>query len=374
MSILRQILVTALILGAAAAAWFGLIQTSDPSAGSATQGRGAAGMAQLVVPVVTEAVMPAVSLETVRTVGTGDARRSVVVYPSTSGEVVEVMFAAGDRVAAGDPLVALDAEAEMLATELARIRVTEAEATLARYERLAPTRSIPESELDAARTALDAARTGLASAELALRRRTVRAPFDGVMGLPEVDVGDVVSTTVPLGTIDDRSAILVEFAVPERYAAFVTTGLAIRATTPSVPGARFEGTVTAIDSRIDPATRTLTVRAEIPNDEDRLRPGMSFAVALSFEGGHYPSVPEMAIQWDRNGSYVWRIVEGTAERVPVTIVQRSGGRVLVEGDLTEADRVVVEGVQRVRAGGPVDDAAAPQREAGPEPGVAEAAS
>lgn len=347
MSALRQILVTLAIVAVAAGVWFGVFGEHGPEAGGSTRG----GSPSAAAPVVLAAVEHAVSAESVQVVGTGQAKRSVEIYPTSSGKVVDVDFVAGQAVARDAPLVRLDDEAETLSAELAQIQLGEAEATMARYERLAPTRSIPQSEVDTARTALEAARNALASARLSLDRRVVPAPFDGVLGLPRVEIGDYVTTDTPLGTIDDRSAILIEFAIPERYAAFVGPGVPVSATTPSVPGQSFAGAVTAIDSRIDPATRTLVIRAEIPNPDDRLRPGMSFAVTLAFDGGTYPIVPEMALQWDRNGSFVWRIADDKAERVPVAIVQRTEGRILVDGALAEGDPVVVEGVQRLRPGG-----------------------
>lgn len=368
MSALRQILVTLVIIGAAAGAWFGLFGEHGPEAGGSTR----TGSPSAAAPVVLAAVEQAVAAESVQIVGTGQATRSVEVYPTSSGKVVDVGFVAGQAVAEDTPLVRLDDEAETLTAQAAQIQLDEAEATMARYERLAPTRSIPTSEIDTARTALEAARNALASTRLSLERRMVPAPFDGVMGLPRVEIGDYVTTDTPLGTIDDRTAILIEFAIPERYAAFVAPGVPVTATTPSVPGESFAGAVTAIDSRIDPATRTLVIRAEVPNAEDRLRPGMSFAVTLSFDGGTYPIVPEMALQWDRNGSFVWRIVGDKAERVPVAIVQRTEGRILVDGALAEGDPVVVEGVQRLRPGGLVTIVDAPDTPAGSSP-VADAA-
>ena len=111
-----------------------------------------------------------------------------------------------------------------------------------------------------------------------------------------------------------------------------------------------EGVVVDIGSRIDPLTRTFTVRASVDNQDDRLRPGMSFRVRLDIRGKSFPVLPEIAVQWGADGSHVWRVSAGQASRVPVRIIQRQQGQVLVDASLTEADLVVVEGVQRMYEG------------------------
>ena len=113
-----------------------------------------------------------------------------------------------------------------------------------------------------------------------------------------------------------------------------------------------------IGTRIDATSRTFPVRAEVANENDTLRPGMSFRIALAIEGASYARVPEVAVQWGATGAYLWRAVDGEAERVPVSIVQRLEGEILVDGPLTASDTIVVEGVQRVREGVRLRDAGA----------------
>jgi RND family efflux transporter MFP subunit len=115
-------------------------------------------------------------------------------------------------------------------------------------------------------------------------------------------------------------------------------------------GKLYEGSVAAVDNRIDEASRTLRIRARIANENDDLRAGMAFTVTMSFEGERFPAVDPLSVQWDSDGSFVWRVTDGKAEKVPVRIVQRNPDAVLVEAKLAEGDRVVTEGVQRVRAG------------------------
>jgi RND family efflux transporter MFP subunit len=119
------------------------------------------------------------------------------------------------------------------------------------------------------------------------------------------------------------------------------------------PERRFEGRLSRIDSRVDAATRQVRVEALVRNGDDLLRPGMSFKVDLRFPGGRFISVPALALQWDREGSHVWAVRDQKAQRVPVRMVRRLQTHVLVDGALREGEAVVVEGVQRLRDGRPV---------------------
>ena len=113
------------------------------------------------------------------------------------------------------------------------------------------------------------------------------------------------------------------------------------------------GEISAVDNRVDEASRTLRVRARIANDDDTLRAGMSFEVSVAFEGERWPAVDPLAIQWDSTGAYVWQITDGKAQRVNVAIIQRNSDSVLVRADLVSGDEVVTEGVQSVRPGSAV---------------------
>ncbi len=207
--------------------------------------------------------------------------------------------------------------------------------------------------------ALQGAELALQTAELDLKRRDIIAPSKGVVGIITVNPGDYVTTSTPIAVVDDRSQILVDFWIPERFANKVSVGQAVSATAISQPGSELTGVVHAIDNRIDQASRTLRVRARIDNPDDTLRAGMSFSVSLTFDGDQYPTVNPLAIQWSADGSYIWRVSGDKTEKVPVKIIQRNADKVLVEAKLTKGDVVVTEGVQRLRDGGTVQIAGAP---------------
>lgn len=305
------------------------------------------------VPVIVAPVRAQADDLVLEVVGTGRAKRSVVLRSESAGRIVELALAPGAAFDAGDVLMRLEDEEERLELSLAKTRRDDAERLRERVSTLQGRGVAADATLDEARTSAEIARLEVVRAEQALADRTLRAPFDGVSSLPDVEVGDRIDTDVAIARYDDRSALLVEFDLPETALARVASGLAVEARTPAYPERRFEGEVTAIDSRVDPESRTARVRVTIPNDDDLLRPGSSFTIRLALPGPTYPAVPELSVMFERGGLHVWRVAGGAAERVPVRMVRRRAGRVLVEGALAAGDRVVVEGTQRLDDGTPV---------------------
>lgn len=286
----------------------------------------------------------------VETVGTSRARATAVIYPETGGEVQEVLFAPGDHVEAGDALLTLESTEESLAVRLAEVEVANAEQLLARYRRIEDTGAVSDSQIDEAQTAVNAARIALDQARVALAERTVRAPFAGHLGLTDVDPGARITSTTPIGQLDDRRVLFVDFDAPEELFGQLGVGDVVTMAPFAAGGGTLEADVIAIDSHIDPALRTLTVRARIDNADDRFRPGMSFRVAARVFGRSYPAVPEAAVLWGSDGPYVFALDEQVVRRTPVEIVSRESGFVLVRGDLPEGSMIVLEGIQKVRDG------------------------
>jgi RND family efflux transporter MFP subunit len=284
-------------------------------------------------------------------VGTSRALLSIAVHPAVSGEVVAVNFVPGQRVEEGDVLVELDSREEKLAVRLAEIRLEEAERLYDRYVRTGDSGAVLPTTLDAARSAVEAARVELDRARVALDYRSIEAPFSGWVGITDVDPGDRVNPDTQITTLDDRSSLLVSFEVPETLIGRLTTQDDVQIATWHGREPAGYGEIIDIDSRIDPVTRTFVARALVENPDDRLRPGMSFRVTVDVPGIPYPVVAETGVQWGADGAYVWSVNDNRAHRVPVTIVQRQRGAVLVDSpDLEEGDLIVVEGLQRVRDG------------------------
>lgn len=290
----------------------------------------------------------------VEAVGTSRAIRSIELHPATSGEVDAVLFDPGQKVTQGQVLLKLDQREEALAVELGRVRLADAERLNERYQKSGNSGAVLPTQIDAAKTALEAARIELKRAQVALDDRTIKAPFAGFVGLTEVDSGDRINPDTIITTLDDRSALLVSFEVPEMLIGELKPGGDVELATWNSRGKTFSGKVVEIGSRIDPNSRTFVARATVDNQSDELRPGMSFRVAIGVSGTAYPVVVETALQWGADGAYIWSVDDGIAQRIPVRIIQRQQGRVLVDADIEAGELIVVEGIQRVRDGAAVD--------------------
>ena len=341
---------SALVVALCAWQWDALmgLLSDEPGVGQVKGGKGGGA----AVKVITEAVTLTSDAEVFEAIGTGRARLSVEIFPQVAENVTEVHFKGGDRVSKGDPLVQLDAREERLAVRLARVRLSDARARLSDLQGAAKKGAVPRVQLEGARLAAQTAQIELERAQLALSERTVRAPFSGVVGVASVDPGDRVTHQTRLTSLDDRQEMFIDFAIPEALAGRLLQAGAqtIEATTPAWPKRRFEGTVDVQGSRVDAAQRTLMVRARVENKEDLLRPGMSFATRWATDGQERPTIPEIALQWGRAGSFVWVVRDGEAAQVSVRVVSRAAGRILVEGELQVGEPVVVEGLQRLRPG------------------------
>ncbi len=312
--------------------------------------RGGRRGAKDTVPVIVEQVRSAQSVDIIRSVGTGRAQRSVTLFPKLSGLVASMALTSGQRVKAGEELIRLDDRQEKIAVGLAEAKFKDAERNLERSTSLLNRDAISQVTVDTAQTALETARLELEKAKQTLSDRTIRAPFSGVVGIPSVETGDLVTQTTPLVTLDDRSTIVVEFDVAELFLGRLKLGLDVEATNGGFRNRTFKGRIASIDSRIYEATRSVRLRAELPNPDDVLRAGMSFVVTVRLEGEDYPSIDELALRWEREGAYIWRIVDNKADKVRIEVIKRLEGRVLVAGDLKEGELIAVEGTQRLRPG------------------------
>lgn len=306
------------------------------------------------VPVIVEAVGETRDSVLVEAIGTARARLSVTMFPAVDGEIVSFPVETGQLIKKNDIIMKLDSRDAGLQVRVADTRVKEAENALERARRLRDNNVRSKANVEDAEVILERAKLELSQAREALADHTMRAPFDGIVGIPRVEVGDRVSTSSEIITIDDRTTLLVEFEVAERNLSRLDQDMPVKARTPSFRDKDIEGHIIKIDSRVDPVSRTVRVRAAFPNTDDSLRPGMSFFVHLDLPGEMLASVPELALQWQNGESFVWRIVDGASERVAVVSKRRLNNKVLIEGDVKPGDVVVVEGVQRLRNGRTVD--------------------
>jgi RND family efflux transporter MFP subunit len=288
--------------------------------------------------------------ERVAAVGSGRARRQVTIATSRAGIVEKVLFEGGSMVEANQSLVQLHAETEQIAVETAEAQRSQAAEAVERLNQLTSgvVTRVARAEAD---TALKIADAALRRAREELERMTIRAPFAGTIGLTNMQIGDYIAVGTTIASLDDRTALLVEFTIPEAVAPMIKPGLPIRASLVTRPGQVYQGKIDAVGTRIDPDTRTLAVRGEIPNPTLVLIPGSTFSISVNLPGEKAPMVPGLAVQWDRKGAYVWRLTADNAvERVGIAIVSRNGDRVVVDADLKGGDKVVHEGGDQLRPG------------------------
>ena len=383
----KQVLFALVILVVAAGAWlrffpgaaetlagwgiegvpFADARTPDAANGDEGQRRGSGpGGGGEAGRVVTAAVATETINDRLTAIGTGRANRSVVVTPYTSGRLMEIVASPGSRVEAGEVIARMDSEAEEIAADRARIALLDAETRLKRVESLRSSNTASAVQVEEAELAVGNARLALRDAELNFQRRSIVAPISGVVGILPVAAGNYVTAAqTKIATIDDRSSIVIDFWVPERFSSMIEVGASVTTTSIARPNEVFNGSVSAIDNQIDETSRTLQVQARLDNPGEALRAGMSFQVTMGFPGDTYPAVDPLAVQWGADGAFVWTVAEGRSKRVPIRIIQRNTDNVLVEADLGDGAMVVTEGIHNVREGAEVRVAA--RETAGPAP-------
>ena len=306
------------------------------------------------VPVTTTQVRLQPWSDSVQALGNVKARESVTITAKVSETVQRVHFDSGDVVRAGAPLVTLSGQSQQAALAEAQAAANEAESLYQRQAALAAQQLIARSALDSQRATRDAARARVAQMRAEIGDRTIRAPFAGVLGLRQVSPGSLVTPGTPIATLDDTARVFVDFPVPEAMLANVAVGQSLSATSAAYPGRKFDGLVSTIDARVDPATRALTVRGDFANADRALRPGMLLQVTLSRPERPALLVPEIAVVQVGNASFVYRVKpDDSVERADVRIGARRGGLAEVTAGLKAGDRVVVDGTGKLRPGSTV---------------------
>lgn len=325
-----------------------------PQAGNGSAGGGPPFRGGGEVQVIAQEVAEASSGSRLVSIGTARAQRSVTLSSEVAGTLKSVAVRSGDWVEAGSLVAELTDEAQQLAVARAALALQDAQARADRVAQLRSSGSATQVQIDEAELALNRATLDLRDAEFELRRREITAPISGWIGLIALEPGNQVTTSTELVRLDDRSALLIDFQIPERLVGLISVDDALQASPLSRPGEVITGRISAIDARVDQGNRSLRLQGEIANEDDRLRPGMAFRVTVDLPGEMLPLVDPLAIQWDRNGAFVWALdADSKAQRVRVEIVQRRDDTVLVRADLEPGRVIVVEGVQNLRPGAEV---------------------
>lgn len=317
---------------------------------------GVAGSVSGEPPQVIVAEATAVSFPlTLEALGTTRANESVEIRPGISQLVTAIGFEEGQVVEKGHVLVELEDTEALAAVASARAALVISQGQERRARELFKTRSISEAELEQRTAQRDADRAALEAAQARLADSRIRAPFEGRVGLRRISVGSWVTPETVVTTLDDTDPVKVDFDVPERALARLREGLSLSARSVAWPEVRFEGEVATVDTRVDPVSRSVTVRAVVPNPEGRLRPGMFLTVELLKEEVSALVVPEQAVVPEQSRQFVLVVgAEGRVEKREIRTGRRRPGQVEVVDGLRAGERVVAEGTQKVRPGDPVE--------------------
>lgn len=293
--------------------------------------------------------------EELEALGTARANESLDITANVTETISEIHFGDGQQVKAGDPIVSLAVGEEAAELAAANAQLEEERRELRRLEPLLKTRAIAQRTYDERRTAVEVAARAVQQVKARVGDRVITAPFAGVLGLRNVSVGTLVEPGDLITTLDDIDTIKLDFTMPATYLSSIQAGGKVTARTPAYPDRQFEGKVVSLDSRIDPDTRSIAVRALLDNPKHLLRPGMLMYVALQNNARESLTLPEEALQLKGDKALAYVIGEnGRVKEAEVRIGARRRGEVEILDGLQEAERVVRRGHARVRPGQAVD--------------------
>jgi len=285
--------------------------------------------------------------------GTAWSNESIEVTSRISSVVDRIVFEEGQDVAVNDLLVELDNRDLKAGVSMAEASLQKVRSQFERRKSLGATKVISEDELEELAAEVRIAEAELHGAQAQLSTSYVRAPFAGTLGLRRVSPGDVVNTETIITTLDDVDTMKLQFAVPEAFMGSLAKGLPVVAISQVYPDRPFTGSVISIDSRVDPATRSIAVIARMPNPDRLLRPGMFLTVKIQRERHDVLMIPEQSLVPKQGRQFVFIIEDGKAVEKEVQLGARAPGKAEISQGITAGDIVVTEGTQKLRNGSSV---------------------
>lgn len=336
-------------------------------------GAAAAGFVMPPSPVNTAEVLEQLWQPRVASVGTVVAVQGTVVSAEADGIVRAIMFEAGSMVKTGDELVRLDTDIEQAQFQEAEANAEWAQVVYTRAKELIGSRSISEAEYLQASVGLKRAQAQLNNIRAVIARKTVRAPFDGKLGIREISVGQFLHKGNPVVSLQSLDPVYVEFSLPQQRLSKLSEGLTVAVSSDTYPGQQFEGEITSFNPDVDTATRNVRVQATLNNPDGRLRPGMFVSVdMLLAETQNVLFIPASAVLHSPFGDSVFVIQEGeksadgstplTAEQQFVRLGARQGDYVVAIEGVKPGEKIVSTGAFKLQPGMPViiDNALAPE--------------
>ena len=333
------LLVFVLLLGAAFAVSQTLVTTNPDQ--KASQGSKSSAPKVLVESVRVES-----TASNFTAVSTGWADKSAEVYAVVDEKVTKVLFKPQQKVKRGQLLVQQDDREEQLVLRLAQVQLINTQSLLDRYKQAVEKGAVPQTQVDSAQAELDAAKVAVDQAQLAISNHQIRAPFDGVVGITDIDPGQRIAPGVLITGVDSREVMYVDFEVPEAIVGQLDASsmkqIEVKASTPAVPGRQFNAEVVALDSRLNVEKRTLRVRANISNAEDLLRPACRFPCKWPSKVNCFLPCPRSPC--NGTGKVPMCGWFGTTRQTAknVRVADRRQGRVFLVGNVREGETVVVK--------------------------------
>ena len=361
-TVLGVLAVVVVAVAAGGGYWIGHQRSAsadDSARGAAGAAPGKAGgpaasgpSAQVTVEAVK--VVTASMPQTITAVGSLRSDESVTLRPENAGRISAITFQEGQRVAKGAPLVRLDPAIPQAEYEQAKANFTLAQSKFDRAVDLAKRNYISGQAKDEAENNLKVAQASLQLAEAKLAKTDIRAPFSGIIGLRSVSIGDYVKEGADLVNLESIDPLKVDFRVPENYLRQVQPGQSLTITLDAMPGKSFDGKVVAVNPLVDAAGRSIVIRAQVPNPDTLLRPGIFARVRLiTRDQADAMVLPEQAMVPQGSEQYVFKVIDGKAARVKIETGQRRDGMVEVVAGLVPGDTVVTAGQLKIRDGSAV---------------------
>jgi membrane fusion protein, multidrug efflux system len=287
----------------------------------------------------------------IEALGTAYANEAVYITSSVTEKIQEIRFSDGQTVKANDILVTLEQNEELAQKKAAESLILENERELNRLDDLIKKKAAAETQYDARKTLLTISQHKLAEIEARIADRTIRAPFDGKLGLRKISPGSLVSPGTIITTLDDVSKIKLDFSIPASFLDVVQEGSVIEARSSSLAKNVVQGTVTNINSRVDPKTRSVEIRAMLPNPTQTIKPGILMSVTLLRNKREALLIPEEAIIQLQSDNFIFTVNKNNIiERKKIKIGVRHPGWVEVINGIIEGEQVVIRGSTRISAG------------------------
>jgi membrane fusion protein (multidrug efflux system) len=311
-------------------------------------------------------------------VGSLRAVNGVTVSTDLAGIISQISFQSGTAVKKGDLLVKMDSQQEEAQLRSAEARRDLAKISLERQRSLVSDGAVSRSDYDAAESEFRQATATVDDARALIARKTITAPFDGLVGIRQVDLGQYLNVGAPIVTLQSVDPIYVEFAIPQQDLEQIAVGKQIRIKAAGITGEQFEGEITAIESRLDESTRNITIQATVKNPDNRLRPGMFVNVDVLLPEKEAIFIPTSSISYAPYGDSVFIVKskQGAAGSAGKEVQQQfvklgasRGDQVTVISGVKEGDEIVSSGVFKLRGGAAVvvNNSVQPGNEANPNP-------